>query len=53
LDNNALSGYKKDTLILSAIKDRLVFNQREILLESLIMNAIYPVLKSDHSISMQ
>lgn len=26
LDNNALSGYKKDALILSAIKDRLVFN---------------------------
>ncbi len=42
--DNVLNGYKKDTLILSAIKDRLLFNHRDAFLESLIMTAIIPAL---------
>lgn len=52
-ESNALTGYKKDTLILSAIKDWLLFNQREVFLESLIMNSIYATFKVEHSISIE
>ncbi len=53
LEENALKSYEKDTLIMSAIKDRLLFNQRDVLLESIVINALYPSCKENFSISFQ
>jgi len=50
-ENNTLNSYKWDFLTLSSIKDRLLFNQREVFLESLISSALYPEILENNFIN--
>lgn len=43
----AVNSYKRDFLTLSSIKDRLIFNQREVFLEAMISAALYPEIQEN------
>jgi hypothetical protein len=47
-----IKSYKKDLLILSTIKDRMLFNSREVFIESIISASVYPEIQNNSFIEL-